>query len=112
MMLEAGTLVLIPFPYSDLSAAKRRPVLVLTIPDSQGDFVAMPLTSRQQGSTSLSLKAGELPMGGILPRDSWIKTDTVFTLNETDVVKTIGRIADQQRIDCVHLLCQFLNRGT
>lgn len=40
-MFEAGALVLLPFPYSDVSASKRRPVLALTRPDEYGDFIGM-----------------------------------------------------------------------
>ena len=32
-MFEAGTVVVMPFPFSDASATKRRPVLMLTQPD-------------------------------------------------------------------------------
>ena len=45
-MFEAGDLVLLPFPFSDLTSSKRRPVLMLTAPDAQGDFVGCPVTSR------------------------------------------------------------------
>jgi mRNA interferase MazF len=45
-MFEAGDLVLLPFPFSDLTSMKRRPVLLLTAPDAHGDFVACPVTSR------------------------------------------------------------------
>ena len=45
-MFEAGDLVLVPFPFTDLSSAKRRPVLALTAPDTQGDFIGCPVTSR------------------------------------------------------------------
>jgi hypothetical protein len=46
MMFERGALLLVPFPFTDLSAAKRRPVLALTAPDSYGDFIALRVTSR------------------------------------------------------------------
>jgi mRNA interferase MazF len=39
MTCRPGDLVLIPFPYSDLEAAKKRPVLALTTPDRHGDFI-------------------------------------------------------------------------
>jgi hypothetical protein len=41
-MPERGDLLLVPFPFSDLSANKRRPVLVLTDADRYGDFIALP----------------------------------------------------------------------
>ena len=40
-MLDAGSLVVLPFPFSDLRATKRRPVVLLTAPDGYGDFLAM-----------------------------------------------------------------------
>jgi len=39
-VFDAGDLVLLPFPFSDLTSAKCRPVLMLTAPDAQGDFLA------------------------------------------------------------------------
>lgn len=45
-MLERGDLVLIPYPFTDLSASKRRPVLVLVGTDAHGDFIGLPVTSR------------------------------------------------------------------
>ena len=39
MTCKPGELVGIPFPYSDLTTRKKRPVLVLTSPDRHGDFI-------------------------------------------------------------------------
>jgi mRNA interferase MazF len=110
-MLEAGTIVLIPFPYSDLSNAKKRPVLMLTQPDAQGDFVGMPLTTKPQPNPALQIAAGPLKGSGTLPATSWIKTDTVFSLCETQIVKALGRLNDAERTYCVQHLCAFLTKG-
>jgi hypothetical protein len=40
MTCKPGDLALIPFPYSDPTAYKKRPVLVLTGPDRHDDFIA------------------------------------------------------------------------
>ena len=45
-MPQLGEVVLIPFPYTDLATAKRRPVLVLRAEDSFGDFLAAAITSQ------------------------------------------------------------------
>ena len=45
MICKPGDLVGIPFPYSDLTTKKRRPVLVLTAPDRHGDFMGLAVTS-------------------------------------------------------------------
>ncbi len=44
-MFQPGDLVMVPFPFSDLRTHKKRPVLVLTRPDSRGDFIALAITS-------------------------------------------------------------------
>ena len=110
-MLKAGTVVLMPFPYSDSSATKRRPVLMLTEPDHHGDFVCMPLTSQPQPAPALQLAPGPMALGGNLPLASWIKTDTVYSLSETRVLKTVGQLAEADRVYCVQQLCRYLNRG-
>jgi len=111
MTFEAGTIVLIPFPYSDLSVTKKRPVLMLTQPDGFGDFVAMPLTTKTQRAPALKVAAGALPLGGALPLNSWVKTGTVFSLSESQIVKPLGRVAEGDRAYCVQQLCQYLSRG-
>jgi mRNA interferase MazF len=111
MTLEVGTIVMMPFPFSDSSATKKRPVLMLTQPDHQGDFVGMPLTTQPQAVPALRLAAGALALSGSLPATSWIKTDTVYSLTEARVIKTLGRVGEETRTYCVQQLCLYLNRG-
>jgi mRNA interferase MazF len=82
-------IVLIPFPFTDLSALKRRPVLILTAPDRFNDFMGIPLTSQNKHENSINLLKSDL-LKGELPKSSWVRTDKIFTFN-TEII--IGRIA-------------------
>jgi hypothetical protein len=57
-VFERGDLVLIPFPFSDLSAVKKQPVLLLSRPDAYGDFIALAVTSRPQTDHGVALDRG------------------------------------------------------
>lgn len=109
MTLDAGSIVLVPFPYTDLTASKRRPVLLLTASDERGDFIAMALTSRPQTAHAVAIARGPLARGGSLVADSWIRTDKVITLRQTVVAKVMGRVDETTRAQCVQQLCQALH---
>ena len=103
-MFERGDLLLVPFPFTDLSSAKRRPVLALTAPDSYGDFIALPVTTRPQREHGLPLTTGDLTAGR-LPAPSWIRTDRIVTLNSSLVVKQFGHVADRVVTAAVEQFC-------
>jgi mRNA interferase MazF len=63
MTLQAGSVALVPFPFSDLSRSKLRPVLVLTTPDSQGDFVALAINSQNYHPGAVPLDSTGLQSG-------------------------------------------------
>jgi mRNA interferase MazF len=103
-MFELGDLLLVPFPFSDSSGAKRRPVLALTAPDRYGDFIALPVTSRPQEEHGIALAAADLARGR-LPAPSWIRTDRIVTLNATLVVKSIGQVSGRAVDAAVERFC-------
>lgn len=107
-MLNAGSLVVLPFPFSDLRATKRRPVLLLTAPDGYGDFLAMAVTSQAGHPEGIALNQPDM-QSGILPKASWIRTDKVVSLNRALVVKEVGRVSTSVRLQAVYRLCTRLN---
>ncbi len=74
-------MVIIPFPYSDLSDSKRRSALVLA-KAGRGDFLSCQITSKEYGDLyALSLKESDFLSGGI-KRDSFIHGAKLFIANK------------------------------
>jgi mRNA interferase MazF len=108
-MLERGDVLLVPFPFSDLSATKRRPVLALTAPDSYGDFTGLQVTSRSGFEHSLALSPSDL-VKGTLPVASYIRFDRIVTLNRSLVIKIIGQVNNRLVADAIDRLCARLRQ--
>lgn len=100
-------LLLLPFPFSNLAASKRRPVVALTNPDRYGDFVALAVTSRPQTEYAVALTPAGLAEG-VLPAPSWIRTSRVVTLNTSLVVKILGRVSEHIVTEAAKRLCSYL----
>ena len=94
-MYQPGEVLLIPFPFSDLAASKRRPVLVLTSPDSRGDFTCLAITSQVQRQQAVPLTQDDMQKG-TLPKASWIRTTKVYTLSVDLVVSRFGRLTTER----------------
>lgn len=105
MTCNAYDLVLIPFPYANLSSSKKRPVLVRTAPDYHGDYIALAVTTVPQSEPAIALTSGDID-SGTLPKPSWIRVDNVFTLSEQNIVKHIGKI----KMECVNKVLKSLCR--
>ncbi|MDO8932823.1 MAG: type II toxin-antitoxin system PemK/MazF family toxin [Rhodocyclaceae bacterium] len=103
-MPTVASLVLVPFPFSDLSGRKKRPALVLTAPDDQGDFLALAVTSRSHHANAVELDDADLASGR-LPLKSWVRTDKVFTLNRSLVLATVGQLRPEKAAVVLSRVC-------
>ncbi len=108
-MFEAGSLVLLPFPFSDAKTTKRRPVLALTAPDEYGDFIGMAVSSRSHHGNSVVLQNDAI-VQGILPKQSWIRTDRIVTLSASLVIKSFAKIRPDVHRQAVDSLCELLHK--
>jgi mRNA interferase MazF len=94
-MPEQGDIVLIPIPFTDLSSAKRRPVIVVsnnTYNRKTADIVVVAVTSNPvPADYSFSITSADL-VKGTLNRPSKIRVDRIYTLSQTTVVKTFGHV--------------------
>lgn len=90
-----GDVVLVPFPFSDLSSSKIRPVLVISN-DSYNqnylDVVVCGITSNLRPTDySIFIEQNDLETG-FLKVKSKIKVDATAALEKTILLKTIGKI--------------------
>ncbi len=104
MNCSPGDLVLIPFPFSDLQATKKRPVLALTSLDRHGDFIGLAVTSVPQPPPNLLIDSTDLSAGS-LPQVSWVRVDKVFTLDHRLVIKGLGRLNIRTMKQILAILC-------
>jgi mRNA interferase MazF len=90
MTCKRGNIIQVPFPFSDLSATKKRPVLALTDADNYGDFLAVGITCRTHHPNAIPITATDLATGD-LPVASSVRIDRVITINQKLMLKTYGQ---------------------
>lgn len=95
-MFKKGSIVLIPFPFTDLSGKKLRPALVLSGASPKGDdMIVAFISSRKEkaGAFSVVLKEGEksfLATG--LKTTSMIQINKIATLDKKGCLGELGNI--------------------
>ncbi|HBL14779.1 MAG TPA: PemK family protein [Cyanobacteria bacterium UBA11162] len=100
MSVNKGDIVLVPFPFTDLSATKLRPAVVLWV-DSTGDDVTLCFIS-SQNLTSLSpdefvLDASEPEFASTgLKISSKVRVTRIVTLERQLIKRRIGKLGSNQ----------------
>ena len=86
-----GGVVLVRFPFSDLSDYKLRPAFVLASV-GRGDFLLCQITSkRYRDSSALTLSDHDFRTGG-LKRSSFVRPEKLFTANESLIERQVGTL--------------------
>jgi len=94
--LAAGAVVLVPFPFSDLSETKLRPAVVLAAA-GRGDWILCQITSnRYTDPRALELKATDFSSGSLMVT-SFTRPGKLFTAHESLVRATIGQLTPKMR---------------
>ena len=102
--------ILVRYPFTDLSGFKVRPAVVVSAPHSSQDKMIVPLTSQTAG-----LQAGEFKL------DDWQQAGLnvptvlkrgVFTVNKSVILKTIGQLSSRDSEKLNHSLTAWLGLKT
>ena len=86
-----GTVVLVPFPFSDLSQSKLRPAIVVAN-GGRGDWILCQVTSNSyQDSRAIELLHTDFTIGS-LKVTSYARPGKVFTANESLFVSVVASL--------------------
>jgi len=89
-----ASIVVIPFPFSDLSSSKLRPAVVFA-DVGRGDWLLCQITSNPYSDTeAIRLTNAELTQGS-LDRVSFVRPMKLFTANESLMVKRVAVLNDK-----------------
>ena len=92
----AGSVVLVPFPFSDLSRSKLRPAVILAAAD-RDDLILCQVTSNPYSDNSaVALTSSDFSVGS-LQRVSYARPGKLFTANSLLIVSDVGRLQEAVR---------------
>ena len=112
MVYRQGDIVLVSFPFTDLTSTKRRPALVLS-PDpfnaAGEDLVLAAVTSHiTDDPNAVRLWRGDFAAGG-LPKPSMVKATKLFTMHSSLIVKRIGALRAEKMGEVLRTLRGFFS---
>jgi mRNA interferase MazF len=108
---KRGDIVLVSFPFTDLSSSKRRPALVVSpdsFNDAMKDLVLAAITSQGAEVGALTNDQSDC-IDGILPKKSVVKPAKLFTMHTTLVVKKICAMRPEKLLIVLTEIRQFFS---
>lgn len=110
-MYKQREIVLVPFPYSDLSFFKKRPVLIVSNNHYNNKFpdvlVCFITSNLYKDDYSVVLEDADLEVG-ILPAKSVIKCHKLFTVEQSQILKRFSAVSETKFEEVRKLLNELI----
>jgi mRNA interferase MazF len=103
-----GDIVIVPFPFTDLSGNKKRPAFVVA--DLTGDdIIVCQITSKNKSDTlALVVNAQDFISGG-LPVDSFIRPNKIFTADKNIILSVAGHLDENKIRDTLNAIITIIS---
>jgi len=105
-----GQVITLPFPYSDLSAQKLRPALLLA-DAGRGDWVLCQITSNSNADKNAVMLTDNDFLEGGLQRISYAKTSKLFTAHESIFRRNVGTVSQHTFDKIIQTAVDLLQKG-
>jgi len=108
IMFNQKDIVLIPFPYSDLTGAKQRPALIISNELINNQDKICCLITSNSAIDGLEIK-NEHFKNGKLPFKSWVKPHRIFTIDSRIIKKKLCSINQNFHREIVKTLNKYFD---
>ena len=102
-----GDLVVIPFPFSDLSGQKKRPALVLASLIGNDLILCQITTQNRSDPYSVTLQQCDLD-SGTLTQNCFIRPNRLFTADQSIILYRLGKVSRQKQEEVLSRLRDIL----
>ena len=107
---SAGSVVLVPFPFSDLSQSKLRPAVVLT-DVGRGDWILCQITSKVYSDPQAIELTDDSFAKGSLHIVSYARPGKLFTANRSLIVRQVGMLKKDVLEQIINAIADMLREG-
>ncbi|MCT8338403.1 type II toxin-antitoxin system PemK/MazF family toxin [Methanoculleus sp. Afa-1] len=102
-----GDVVIVPFPFSDLSTVKRRPALVVAVPGGD-DVILCQITSQQvRDRYAVGITDTDFTEG-TLRKPSNVRPNRLFSASANLILYRAGRLSDQALASVIDRIVEIL----
>ncbi|MBI3649789.1 MAG: type II toxin-antitoxin system PemK/MazF family toxin [Acidobacteria bacterium] len=105
-----GTVVIFPFPFSDLSDTKRRPCLIISRLDGDDAMLCMITSQTVYDSDSVELTNGDFETGKMNYSPSNIRPNRIFTADTNEILYMIGKLKEEKMKGVTDKLIEIFSR--
>jgi mRNA interferase MazF len=106
----AGAIVLVRFPFSDLSQSKLRPAIVLA-DAGRGNWILCQVTSNPYSDTRAIMLSDESFRQGGLQRTSYARPAKLFTANHELMMAEVGVLTVEALRQVINAVVEVLHSG-
>lgn len=104
-----GDVVVVPFPFSDLTQAKRRPALVISKLEGD-DLILCQITSQSiKDNYAISLDDKDFETGG-LKQTSNVRPNRIFTADSHIVLYKVGNLTGEKFNEVIEKVVEIIRR--
>jgi len=104
-----GDIVVLPFPFTDLSAVKKRPALVIARLHGNNVILSQITTNKRNDEDIISLTKKDFASGSLIA-DSFILASLIFTADSSKIEYKAGKLRQEKIKEVQNKLCEIFTR--